>query len=80
MVNYLDVLVLHRNLFTDRGSERWRFLICIAYWIKERGDHEVISRVSSAFKDFSSYVEPGALFADPVRQERCNLVVSATLS
>jgi adenine/guanine phosphoribosyltransferase-like PRPP-binding protein len=74
-----DWLILHRNLFADGGSERWRFLVCIAYWIKQRGDHEIISRVSTALKDFSSHVEPGSLFPDRTRQERCGLM-SAALS
>jgi hypothetical protein len=71
-----DWLVLHRNLFTDQ-RKLWRFLACIAFWIKQDGDQKVITRVSNAFAGFAAHVEldSGSFLPNPLLHERCNLLV-----
>jgi hypothetical protein len=81
-----DWLLLHRRLFTNAASPRWRFLACVSYWIRQQGDEELIRRVRQAIEEFRRS-EPAQqrplvqdLFADFEPKEsvdsRCDTLIS----
>lgn len=47
-----DWLVLHKRFFTNSASERWQFLTCIGYWIRQEGNVKQMERIRGAVEEF----------------------------
>jgi hypothetical protein len=61
-----DWLALHKRLFTNAASQRWRFLACISYWVRQHGNTSQVRRVREAIDEFqrSQASTAPSLFAD----------------